>query len=144
MTPHRIEHHSPEEKEVITERQRKEVENSSEYIVHTRAEDRSLMLQVSYFLDKYRPLTWLLGWFLIALGFGFKTPQQNYDELRAEIAVVRSQVQRDSAQKAEMTGMLQVLIRFKCLEVASPRDMQLAGVNCARFIGSYPSLVPER
>lgn len=136
----RIEHHSDEEREVIRDRQKREAEDSSEYIVHTRAVDRSLWLQVSFLMDKYKPLVWILGWFLIAMGFGFKTPKANYDELRQEIAVVRAQVQRDSVQKSEIQGMLQVLIRFKCIEMqVTPRDMQLAGVDCGKFISAYPS-----
>jgi hypothetical protein len=134
----RIEHHSPEEREVIRERQKKEADDSSEYIVHTRAVDRSLWLQVSFMLEKYRPLVWIIGWFLIAMGFGFKTPKANYEELRQEIAVVRSQVQRDSVQKSEIQSMLRVLITFKCIEMqATPRDMQIAGVDCSRFTSSY-------
>jgi hypothetical protein len=141
----RIEHHTQEEREAIKDRQRKETSDSSEYIVHTRAVDRSLWLQISFLMEKYKALVWLAGWFLIAMGFGFKTPKANYDELRQEIAVVRAQVQRDSVQKSEIQGMLQVLIRFKCIEMSTtPRDMQVAGVDCGRFISAYPSSTPVR
>lgn len=131
----RVEHRSPEDQEAINERQRKEVDQSSEYIVHTRAVDRSAWLQLSYMLEKYKVIIWAVGWFLVASGFGWKTPKANYDELRSEIAVVRQQVQRDSVQKSEIQQMLRVLITFKCLDVqTTQRDMQLAGVDCTKYI----------
>jgi hypothetical protein len=134
-----VEHRSSEENEAIHARQQREVEgDSSEYIVHTRSVDRSLWLQISYALEKYKVLLYLGGSFLVASGYGWKTPKANYEELREEIAVVRQQVQRDSVQKSEIQQMLRVLITFKCIESqASPRDMQIAGVDCAKYINTH-------
>jgi len=135
-----IEHRSTKEQKEIHDRQQREVEgstDSSEYIVHTRAVDRSIWLQLSYTIEKYRALFYAGAVLLAASGFDWKTPKANFDEIRAEIAVVKLQVQRDSIQKSEIQGMLRVLITFKCLETqATPRDMQLAGVDCSRYVNS--------
>jgi G:T-mismatch repair DNA endonuclease (very short patch repair protein) len=129
--------HTPEELEEIKQRQEDELREGgkdSEYIVLSRSEDHSFFLRLSYVLDKYKVLIYLAGLFLVAMGFGFKTPKANYDELRAEIAIVRQQVQRDSIQKSEIQSALRVLIIFKCIETAAtPRDMQLAGVDCYKY-----------
>ena len=132
-----IQHPSEKDRREIHERQKKETEkDSSEYIVLSRATDRSLWLQISYAIEKYKVLVYLIISFLVASGFDWKTPKANFLELRDEIAVLRVQVQRDSIQKSEIQGMLRVLITFKCIETqTTPRDMQLAGVDCSKYIG---------
>jgi hypothetical protein len=104
----RVEHHSPDERDEIERRQRRE-------------------------LEKYKVLIYLASVFLVAMGFGFKTPAQNYKELSDRIDVLARQVQKDSVAKAEIKDQLNVLITFQCMG-QNPRDMAIARVDCSRYI----------
>jgi hypothetical protein len=133
--PHRITSHTPEEQETIEARQRAEKEGNSEYIVLSRAEDRNFFLRMSYTWEKYRVLIYLAMAFLVAMGFDFKTPAQNYKILSDRIDVIAAQVRRDSAAKAEISHQLDILITFQCMS-QNPRDMTIARVDCTKYITS--------
>lgn len=49
--------------------------------VRSRAGDRSIWSKSSYYLEKYRLLAYLLFSALVALGFGFRTPQTQFAEI---------------------------------------------------------------
>jgi hypothetical protein len=145
MTPRHIDHKSPEDQEMVHRRQQAELGVTDEYIVRTRAEDRSLLIRIGYVWDKYRPLIWLVGGALVALGFDFKTPAQTYKELSARIEAVKIENSRvaeehakeNRATQAERDSIqlkLDVLIAVRCLDPKTRRELAVAQIDCSRYI----------
>lgn len=128
-----------EENEVVQRRQQEELEDGDGYYVHTRAEDRSFWLRISYILEKYRLLWYILTGVLVSMGFNFKTPAQTTHELSARIDMVSVRVDSISADNRrsvisqdKLDSKLDMLLKFQCLSQAQ-RDLTLAGVDCARL-----------
>lgn len=55
-----------------------------------RQEDQSFWFKTSFLLTKYKILVWLVGAFLLALGFDFKTPAMAMRALQNQIDTLRS------------------------------------------------------
>jgi hypothetical protein len=140
MPMRRVEHRNDRDQEHIRRRQEREVTSEDpEFIVHTRAVDHSFWLRVSYLLDKYKLLWWILVAFLISLGFDFRTPASNYKMLSTRIDTVASRVdsmfaenRKAALSRDKIETKLDVLITFRCLE-QNQRDLVLAGVDCSKF-----------
>lgn len=120
--------------------------------VFSRVEDRSAVAKISQKYDRYKPFILLLGWFLVAAGFGFETPAQTSRKLDKKIDEVGTRVDtlyawrtRDRATDAlsytKMQEGVNILLRLRCLDVlegrVSAKSAQLAGLNCAMIFPEY-------
>jgi hypothetical protein len=135
-----IEKRDEEERRRIRDRQNQEAEEDimgPEYVVHTRATDFSFWVRVGYLLDKYKLLVYLVFMGLIAFGFDFKTPAQNNKLLSMRIDSMAVALRKQDAERAMTNRKLDVLITLACMQ-QKPRDMQLAQVDCTKFIVLTP------
>lgn len=113
-------------------------EHEDSTYVYSRAEDRSFWMRSAAFLDKYRALFWLVGGIAVAAGFGFRTPQQAFSEIHAEIDSLKSRERVATQQRTTTDAKLDALIKLRCLEVTRTHlewEARLAGLNCADIIG---------
>lgn len=130
---------------MIQERQREEVERDmtkgADYFVRTRSADFSIWAQISFYLDKYRLILYVVIAALVALGFDFKTPAQTYKVMNNRIDTLALTVEKSSAASSQQNVKLDALLRLACLQ-QQPRDMQLAGVNCPYLLNNQPGKQP--
>lgn len=144
----RVTKRGDEDNRAVRERQSREADEDADYFVHTRSTDRSLLLKISYIIDKYRLFWYAMFWFLVAVGFDFKTPAANYHELsvRIDTANIRidsmfSDLRRSSASREKTEAKIDLLLKFQCLAQAQ-RDLTLAGVDCSK-LGVNEKLLPK-
>lgn len=123
----------PEHKEAIERRQLAQP-GDPDYFVHTRAEDRSFWIKTAYYAEKYKILVWIVGMFLIAIGFDFKLPSTRFSELDKKVDGAIRRIDESDARRDTINAKLDALITFKCLETTNPRDMQLARINCTSYL----------
>lgn len=121
------------ERRRIRERQEHEVEGNETYVM-TRSADHSVWAKSAAWLERYKLLWYVLVGIGMALGFGFKTPNQYYRELNTRVDEL-------SRTQATQIKQLDVLIKFQCLN-QSDRDMSIAGIDCSKFVN--PNLVRPR
>ncbi len=96
-----------------------------------RSGDRSIWTRLSALKEKYSVLWMAVTWFLIALGFGFRTPAMATKELQAQIDVIRSTIARADTSQQKFERMLNIQFRLQCVDARiSERDRQLAGLDC--------------
>jgi len=120
MTHMRREPHHPDEEDTT--------------YVYSRAEDRSVWTRWSTTLEKYKPIVWLIGMFLIAAGFGFHTPKQAFDEIHQEIDTLKVHERVGAIERTTLDNKLDALIKLRCIEIFENHHEQqavLAGLNCA-------------
>lgn len=100
--------------------------------VYTRAEDRSTWTHLSYLLDKYRLLVWLIWGVLIAFGFDFKTPAMASKETTAKLDSLRLRMDRQERYMESTQQGLNTLVRLRCLDVSvtSKTLVEAAGLTC--------------
>lgn len=109
--------------------------------VMSRAEDRSVLMRMSYTYDKYRPIVVISGFFLIAAGFGFKTPKATFDEMKAAQKQAADSANVRIARLERLAINMDALIRVKCVElIDKPRDLQLAGIDCTKWMAPVTSI----
>ena len=113
-----------------------------EYIVRMRAEDRSIWFKTAYLLEKYKALVWLIGAFLIAMGFDFKTPSMTTKDLQAQITALRtemrlrtdtihSEVSQGASDRMEIRADMKKILKLYCLDQRiAQRDKELVGLDC--------------
>ena len=105
--------------------------------VYSRAEDRSFWMRSAAFLDKYRALFWFVGGIAIAAGFGFRTPQQSFNEIHAEIDSLKTRERLSVAERTNINNKLDALIKLRCYEVTRTHlewEARLAGLKCEDII----------
>jgi len=90
--------------------------------VYTRAEDRSQWIRLSYILDKYKPIIWLLWAAAIAFGFGFKTPKQAIAEVKDSVDSVKVRTATLEMLVRSQHEDIQNLLRLRCLDVVGPKQ----------------------
>lgn len=90
--------------------------------VFTRAEDRSNWIRLSYILDKYKPIVWLIMASLIAMGFGFKTPKQALGEVKDSVDSVKVRVTSLESMVRMQHQDIQNLLRLRCLDTNKDPD----------------------
>lgn len=114
------------------------VEQPDDRYVRSRAEDFSFWIKTAYFIEKYRILFWLAGILLVAFGFGFQTPANKFDELKAEIGAVRHDLQpqidslkkNQDAQRQERVDerqMMEFSVRYICASLSQAEKYRLGG-----------------
>lgn len=119
----RKEHHGPEDEDTT--------------YVYSRAEDRSFWMRSAAWIEKYKLLFWLVGVTALAAGFGFRTPQQAFGEIHAEIDSLKAHERIAVAERNTTNEKLDALIKLRCLEVTRTHlewEAQLAGLNCENII----------
>lgn len=123
-------------------------EHPDSTFVMMRAEDRSLLMRLSYYLDKYKPIVWALVIFAASAGYGFKTPAQANTELRVRIDSVaeRQKLVLDSLSKRvqrveRLTVSVEALLRIRCVET-NRRTLQLAGIDCDAWLNKNAPPTP--
>lgn len=136
-----------EDNEDVRRRQSAE-KDGDEYFVHTRSADRSVWLKLSYLIEKYRVLWYIVIGFLVSMGFNFKTPAENYKELSVRIDTVNVRVdsmfaenRRAAMSREKFDAKIDLLLKFQCLS-QSQRDLTIAGVDCGK-LGINPKLLPQ-
>lgn len=101
--------------------------------VLSRSEDRSIWIRIAYILEKYKILVWLVGVLLVGLGFDFRTPKAQFDEIKASIQSTREELQTqiDSVKRKQSDGFnaraIEFLIRTKCSDMTDKEIYRLGG-----------------
>jgi hypothetical protein len=144
----RVRRHSDEDNPDVRQRQSREVDDP-DYYVHTRVEDRSLLLRISYYIDKYRLIWYIIIGAAVSFGFDFKTPASANHELKARVDTVNMRVdsmvaenRRASVARDKVDAKIDLLLKFQCLQ-QSQRDLTIAGVDCKLF-GIDPRIGPRQ
>lgn len=126
------------------ERRRGEVDDT---YVRSRSEDRSIFVRITYTLEKYKIIVWLIGVLLVALGFDFRTPKAQFDEIKTSIEHTKAdlQVQIDSVKRKQTDGFnaraLEFLIRTRCSEMTDKDIYRLGGSGvCDQAVTRSPTL----
>lgn len=81
-----------------------------------RTGDNSVWLKTAYFLDKYRLLVYLVGLFLLAIGFDFKTPAMAMKAQRAAIDSLHRRVDTVEAHERTNSELLVIGLQITCLD----------------------------
>lgn len=89
-----------------------------ETYVWMRAGDKSPWFRAAYFLEKYKALVWLIGFVIIAAGFGWTTPKAKFEDIERRLVKLEKVDQK-----------LDALIRVQCLS-GNPDIMQAANLDC--------------
>lgn len=75
-------------------------------------------------VEVLKTLAWLLGFFLVAAGFGFQTPRQTF--LRQDSAIAALNERQTRAEERNI-----MLLKLSCLDRQhTRRDFQLVGLRC--------------
>ena len=112
--------------------------------VWSRAEDRSPLLRISYLWDKYRIFIYAGVGYLLASGYQWKTPAQHNAEVKARVDTLHQMIQTDRVRATEVERKMDVLIRFRCLEISSdPKVASLIDLDCDAFLRWRPQPPPE-
>jgi hypothetical protein len=110
----------------------------------TSQKPKSSLETVTGQIEKYRLLVWIIGVLILSLGFGFKTPQAQFQELRDAI------VQNQTAEAERMSKLevrvyqlehddrIGALLRLKCSELSAKEIVQF-DVPCT---SSYNPVTP--
>lgn len=89
-----------------------------------RKEDKAFWAYFDYFTTKYKLPLWLLVWFIVALGFSFKTPAQIVHELQTQIDELK-------IAKKTLEDKVDILLRLSCFnEKTTEQQKRLSGLNC--------------
>lgn len=130
-----------------TRRRQKEETEGDDYFVHTRSTDRSAWLKISYAIEKYRVIWYIVVGILVAMGFDFRTPADANRRLSARIDTVNTRVdsifaenRRAALSREKFDAKIDLLLKFQCLQ-QSERDLTIAGVDCKQF-GINPKVSP--
>lgn len=105
--------------------------------VYSRAEDRSFWAWTAALLEKYKLLFWLVGFLAIGAGFGFRTPQQAFSEIHAEIDSIKLHEKVAVTEREAVERKLDILLRLRCYEVIERKMTQqalLAGLDCNKIL----------
>lgn len=109
--------------------------------VYSRAEDRSFFAWTSALLEKYKLLLWAIGFLLLGAGFGFRTPQQVFSEINAEIDTLKLHEKHAEVERQALDDKIDVLLKLRCYEVILNKMEQqalLAGLNCGKILRGEP------
>jgi hypothetical protein len=105
--------------------------------VYSRAEDRSFWAWTAALAEKYKVLIWMGGILLIGAGFGFRTPQQVFGEINAEIDTLKTHEKRAETERHKLENKIDILLKLRCYEVIERKLEQqalLVGLNCDRVL----------
>lgn len=106
-----------------------------ETYVFSRAEDRSVWVHISYLMDKYKILLWAVGWFLLAAGFGFRTPAQDRADTKADMDSIKTRVGRQEKFLEATQRDLSTLVTLRCLDVRTEMSkavLDASGLDCSK------------
>lgn len=83
-------------------------------------------------IERYRLLAWIIGVIILSLGFGFRTPQSQFAELRSAIGTNSDRMAKIEARvyQLEHDDRIGALIRLKCSEL-TPKEIVQFDVPCA-------------
>lgn len=89
------------------------------------------------FFNKLRWPMIAVGALIVAAGFGFRTPQSQFTELRAQdaalgrdVAALRDSIRVIRTEAREADEVLRALGALRCLDGTSQRLLQAAGLDC--------------
>jgi hypothetical protein len=109
-----------------------------ERFVRARVEDRSWWIRVSYVMEKYRALIYLVVASLVYFGFGVRTPKSQFEELGAKVDATKVQLQTqidtlkiqreaDLKDRATQTRMMRFSVRYICSSLSAAEKYRLGG-----------------
>lgn len=81
-----------------------------------RTGDNSVWIKTAYALDKYRLLVYLIGAFLIAIGFDFQTPAMAMKAQRRAIDSLHRRVDTVETREKSNSALLKVNLQITCLD----------------------------
>jgi hypothetical protein len=114
--------------------------------VYMRAEDRSPFMRATYLWDKYRLIIYAVVGYLLASGYEWRTPAQHNKMVKVEIDSLRSVMLKEKQATSELERKLDILIRFRCLEIAKDPGLgALIDLDCESYLRWRPdrSLTPK-
>ncbi len=82
---------------------------------------------------RFKVIWWMLGIFMVALGFGFKTPAQHFDQIAYEIAILSKRESDLEQDHSALRRYVHALLIGQCID-RPPRDTRLMGIDCQRLI----------
>jgi hypothetical protein len=91
-----------------------------------RSEDNGTLGAITHAYHRFKPIWILLAAFIVALGFGFRTPAETFKSLQSQIDDAVRIARADSAN-------LDKLIKLACLDTDhDQRVKELVGLPCTR------------
>ncbi len=116
-----------------------------ERYVRSRVEDRSVFAQISYWMDVYKPVLWLISLIAVAAGFGFSTPSQKFDEVRAgqkamkdsmqaEINILKIRQDASLNDRMDQRKMIEFLGRERCSQMSTVEKERLGGIEVCEAV----------
>lgn len=109
--------------------------------VYTRAEDRSFWMRSAAWAEKYKILFWAGFLLVTAAGFGFKTPQQVFSEIHAEIDTLKIHEVVAAREREKLERKIDILLRLRCYEIQEKRmttQALLVGLDCEKILRGDP------
>ena len=108
--------------------------------VRSRSDDRSWWIKTSYAIEKYRVIVYLVGAILISLGFGFRTPKAQFEdlgnqlkdskaELQAQIDTLKAQRAADLEKQNLQLQLNLFSVRYICSTLSAADKYRLAGTD---------------
>lgn len=104
----------------------------------------SLFERINAELGRYKVIWLLLGVFLVALGFDFKTPAHHFQEIEASLTELRQtdrgltrRIDEGDSIRLQMTFYLRALMIAQCID-RPQRQTQLMGLPCGDLLNPRP------
>lgn len=105
--------------------------------VYSRSEDRSFWAWTAAVLEKYKLLLWGIFFLVGAAGFGFRTPQQVFGEIHAEIDTLKMHERAAEVERRALDNKIDILLKLRCYELEQNKQegqAMLAGLNCGKIL----------
>ena len=97
-------------------------------------------------LGRYKVIWVLLGGFLVAVGFNFKTPARHFQEIESSLmelhrtdTLLARRIDLGDSSRAEMTFYLRALMIAQCID-RPIKQTQLMGLPCGELLNPRPNL----